>query len=102
MTVSLRARFVTRLQEGIAMNLGMVGLGRMGSNMAQRLVRGGHRVVGYDPSQQARAQAAGVGIEPCESLTKMIAALPAQRAVWLMVPAGEVVDATLDSLTPLL
>jgi 6-phosphogluconate dehydrogenase len=84
------------------MNLGMIGLGKMGANMAQRLVRGGHRVVGFDSGAEARQRAASAGITPVDSLTALIAALPSPRAVWLMVPAGEAVDATLAALTPLL
>jgi 6-phosphogluconate dehydrogenase len=84
------------------MELGMVGLGRMGANMAERLVRGGHTVGGYDPGPAAREQAAARGIVPATSLAELVAALPAPRAVWLMVPAGQVVDATLAELLPLL
>lgn len=84
------------------MELGMVGLGRMGANMAERLVRGGHTVSGYDPGPAAREQAAARGIAPATSLAELVAALPAPRAVWLMVPAGQVVDATLSELLPLL
>ena len=84
------------------MDLGMVGLGRMGANMAQRLVRGGHRVTGYDPGAAAREQAATHGIGAAASLAELVAALPAPRAVWLMVPAGAIVDQTLAELLPLL
>ncbi len=82
------------------MELGMIGLGRMGANMAQRLVRGGHRVAGFDPGPQAREQAARNGIEAVDSLPALIAALPAPRTLWLMVPAGETVDRTLADLLP--
>ncbi|MGJ7901729.1 phosphogluconate dehydrogenase (NAD(+)-dependent, decarboxylating) [Lysobacter sp. 1R34A] len=84
------------------MDLGMVGLGRMGANMAERLVRGGHRLVGFDPTPAAREQAAARGVEATASLRELVAALPAPRTVWLMVPAGAVVDATLAELLPLL
>jgi len=84
------------------MQLGMIGLGRMGANMAQRLVRGGHRVVGLDPSAEARAASASQGIETAESLADLIVHLPTPRAIWLMVPAGAVVDQTLVELLPLL
>ncbi|MBP3983229.1 decarboxylating 6-phosphogluconate dehydrogenase [Pseudoxanthomonas helianthi] len=84
------------------MELGMVGLGRMGANMAQRLLRGGHRVAGFDPGEQARAAAAANGIEAAASLAELVAKLPAPRAVWLMVPAGKIVDDTLDQLLQLL
>lgn len=84
------------------MELGMVGLGRMGANMAERLVRGGHTVGGYDPGPAAREQASARGIRPAASLAELVAALPAPRVLWLMVPAGPVVDATLAELLPLL
>ena len=84
------------------MELGMVGLGRMGANMAERLVRGGHKVSGYDPGAAAREQALTRGVGAAASLAELIAALPAPRVVWLMVPAGKVVDATIAELLPLL
>ena len=83
------------------MELAMIGLGRMGANMAERLTRGGHRVHGYDPGEAARTQAAERGIVIADSLQATIAALPSPRIVWVMVPAG-VVDETLDALLPLL
>ncbi|MFC6840855.1 phosphogluconate dehydrogenase (NAD(+)-dependent, decarboxylating) [Xanthomonas theicola] len=84
------------------MELGLVGLGRMGANMAERLVRGGHRVVGFDLGEAARSAAQQRGVETVASMAALIAALPAPRAVWLMVPAGKIVDATLATLLPLL
>ncbi|WP_303747479.1 phosphogluconate dehydrogenase (NAD(+)-dependent, decarboxylating) [Stenotrophomonas pigmentata] len=83
------------------MELGMIGLGRMGANMAQRLQRAGIAVTGFDPGEHARAQVAGHGIATVEALSALVQALPAPRALWLMVPS-KVVDATLDSLLPLL
>ena len=83
------------------MELGMVGLGRMGANMAERLVRGGHAGTGFDPGAAAREQAAARGIGAAASRAELVAALPAPRAVGLMVPAGAV-DATLAELRPLL
>jgi len=83
------------------MELAMIGLGRMGANMAERLTRGGHRVHGYDPGEPARKQAAERGIAIADSLQAVVAALPSPRIVWVMVPAG-VVDDTLDTLLPLL
>jgi 6-phosphogluconate dehydrogenase len=82
------------------MELGMIGLGRMGANMAERLVRNGHRVVGYDPGAPAREQAAARGIESAASQAELIAALPSPRALWLMVPAGDPVDRSIDELLP--
>ncbi|HDS0951540.1 TPA: decarboxylating 6-phosphogluconate dehydrogenase [Stenotrophomonas maltophilia] len=82
------------------MDIAMIGLGRMGANMAQRLHRGGHRVVGYDPGEGARQRAAEAGLDVVDSLAAAVAALPVPRVVWLMVPAGETVDQTLGLLTP--
>ena len=84
------------------MELAMIGLGRMGANMAERLVRGGHTVRGYDPGEAARQQAEARGIVPHASLQNAVAALPTPRVVWLMVPAGQVVDDTIAQLRPLL
>lgn len=82
------------------MDIAMIGLGRMGANMAERLHRGGHRVIGVDPGEAARTAAAARGFEVSASLADALAALPVPRVVWLMVPAGEVVDQTLASLAP--
>lgn len=79
------------------MDIGMVGLGRMGGNMARRLQRGGHRVVGFDPGPGAVE-----GLEMVASLDALVQALPSPRVVWMMVPAGAPVDATLEGLLPLL
>ncbi|KAF1726075.1 MAG: decarboxylating 6-phosphogluconate dehydrogenase [Pseudoxanthomonas sp.] len=84
------------------MELAMIGLGRMGANMAERLVRGGHTVRGYDPGDAARQQAEARGIVPHANLQNAVAALPTPRVVWLMVPAGQVVDDTIAQLRPLL
>jgi 6-phosphogluconate dehydrogenase len=84
------------------MELGMVGLGRMGRNMAARLVRGGHEVSGYDPAAEARKAAAEQGIRPQASLAALVQALPAPRTLWLMLPAGQVTQDTLHALLPLL
>jgi 6-phosphogluconate dehydrogenase len=84
------------------MDIGMIGLGRMGANMAERLLRGGHRVHGFDAVEAARDAAKARGIAPAESLRALIAALPPPRAVWLMVPAGAIVDDTIAALRPLL
>ena len=83
----------------------MIGLGRMGANMTERLIRGGHRVAAYDRDPKAVERAAGVGATAADSLESLAAALdapPPQRIVWLMVPAGDPVDQTLDGLLPLL
>ena len=81
------------------MQIGMVGLGRMGANMARRLVRGGHQCVAYDVNSSA-AQALGRdGATPATSLDAFVGALAAPRAIWMMVPAA-VVDETIDALVP--
>ncbi|WP_029920024.1 phosphogluconate dehydrogenase (NAD(+)-dependent, decarboxylating) [Nevskia soli] len=82
------------------MELGMIGLGRMGANMAQRLVQGKHRVVGYDPDQAVRKNVESKGIEPVAALDALVGKLKAPRVLWLMVPAGEVVDQTIEALLP--
>ena len=84
------------------MDLGMIGLGRMGANMAQRLVRGGHRVVGFDPNADARKAIESKGAESADSLQAMVGKLAAPRVVWMMVPAGEITDSTVDALLALL
>ena len=71
------------------MELGMIGLGRMGGNMARRLLRGGHRVVAYDRDVKAVKTAAGWGAEAATSLEDLTQKLAVPRAVWLMLPAGE-------------
>jgi len=83
--------------------LAMVGLGRMGANMARRLARGGASVHGFDPQSEARAALAGVpGITLHACLADAIAALPAPRTVWLMLPAGAPSEATLAELPAML
>ena len=83
--------------------LGLVGLGRMGGNMARRLARAGVRVVGYDATPGAAAILADEGVVTAvESLAALAAALPAPRVVWVMVPAGAATQATIDELAPLL
>ena len=82
------------------MELGMIGLGRMGANMAQRLVQGKHRVVGFDPDQAVRKSTESNGVEPVAALDALVGKLKAPRVLWLMVPAGEVVDQTIAALLP--
>jgi 6-phosphogluconate dehydrogenase len=81
----------------------MVGLGRMGANMARRLARGGATVHGFDPQPEARAALDGVsGIVLHASLADALGALPAPRTAWLMLPAGAPSEATLAQLPALL
>jgi 6-phosphogluconate dehydrogenase len=83
------------------MELGMIGLGRMGASMVLRLRRAGHRCVVYDMSAQAVDAAAKQGAVGTRSLEEFVRTLQKPRAIWLMVPAG-VVDETLEKLVPLL
>src|SRR5262249_54769906 len=83
------------------MQLGMVGLGRMGSNLVRRLMRDGHHCVVYDVNADAIKELAGEGATGATSLEDLAAKLDKPRAVWLMLPAA-VVDSTLDALVPLL
>jgi 6-phosphogluconate dehydrogenase len=83
------------------MELGMIGLGRMGASMVQRLLRAGHRCVVYDMSPQAVEASVQRGAVGAGSLEELVGKLAKPRAVWLMVPAG-VVDETLAKLVPLL
>ena len=83
------------------MQLGMIGLGRMGSNMVRRLQRGGHRCVVYDLSEDAVAVMVGQGATGTHTLEAFVAALTPPRAAWIMVPAA-FVDATIAQLAPLL
>ena len=84
------------------MNIGFVGLGRMGANMTERLLLGGHTVVGYDRSSEAVQQVVAKGAQGAESLPDLVSRLEDRRAVWLMVPAGDPVNQTLEALVPLL
>jgi 6-phosphogluconate dehydrogenase len=84
------------------MQLGMIGLGRMGANMVRRLMRNGHECVVFDTSTaavRALTQEAAVGADSIEDL---VGRLRTPRAVWLMVPAGEITDTTITNLVPLL
>ena len=84
------------------MELGMIGLGRMGGNMALRLSKGGHDVVGYDPNQQVVQDYVKQGISGASSLEDLVGKLSAPRAVWSMVPSGDVTEATVNRLGELL
>ncbi|HZX72628.1 MAG TPA: decarboxylating 6-phosphogluconate dehydrogenase [Rhodanobacter sp.] len=84
------------------MQLGMIGLGKMGANMAQRLLKGGHQVTGFDPNADARKQLEGNGGGSADSLKALVGSLAAPRVVWLMVPSGKVTDDTVDALLGLL
>jgi 6-phosphogluconate dehydrogenase len=84
------------------MDIAMIGLGRMGANMAQRLMRGGHRVVGFDPAEAARTGLEQKGAESAATLEALVGKLKSPRVIWLMVPAGAITESTISSLLPLL
>jgi len=84
------------------MKIGMIGLGKMGMNMAQRLVHGGHSVVGNARSESSIREAEVLGVTGARSLDEVVGQLNAPRAVWVMVPAGEVTESVIQSLIPLL
>ena len=83
------------------MQLGMIGLGRMGANMVRRLLAGGHECVVFDRSPKAVEELARAKAVGASSLADLVKKLETPRAVWLMVPAA-VVDATIADLLPLL
>jgi 6-phosphogluconate dehydrogenase len=84
------------------MKIGMIGLGKMGGNMATRLLQGRHAVVVHDLSEEAIARAEAEGATGARSLEELVAALPAPRAVWIMVPAGPPTEATVEAVAALL
>ena len=84
------------------MQIGMIGLGKMGANMAERLLGGGHQVVGYDPRSEAVQSLQKKGGQGASAVKELVQALSAPRAIWMMVPAGKIVDDTLATLSPLI
>ncbi|HEY5710140.1 MAG TPA: decarboxylating 6-phosphogluconate dehydrogenase [Solirubrobacterales bacterium] len=84
------------------MDLGMVGLGRMGANMARRLMRDGHRIVAYDVNPDAVSELAGEGADAAASLQELASKLSAPRSIWVMVPAGEITEKTIADVAAVL
>ena len=84
------------------MQIGLVGLGRMGANMARRLIQGGHRVVAFDLDAQAVSDSAQYGAEGAGSLAELVSLLIPPRAVWLMLPHGEPTENAIADVAPLL
>ncbi len=82
------------------MQLGMIGLGKMGGNMTERLMRDGHKLVVFDRGPDAVARYVAMGSEGASSAADMVARLDAPRVVWIMVPAGKPVDDTITALLP--
>jgi 6-phosphogluconate dehydrogenase len=84
------------------MQLGMIGLGRMGGNMTQRLLRDGHEVVAFDPNAAAVRAAADGGAQGASSVAQVVETLGKPRTVWVMVPAGPITESTIAELGGLL
>jgi 6-phosphogluconate dehydrogenase len=84
------------------MQLAMIGLGRMGGNMVERLMRHGHELVVYDRSDEAMAKYEKLGASRAGDLAAVVRALATPRVIWIMVPAGDPVDQTIASLVPAL
>jgi 6-phosphogluconate dehydrogenase len=84
------------------MRLAMIGLGRMGANMALRLMKGGHELDVFDPDPAPRKALAGTGASAADSIAALVARMPVPRIVWLMVPAGEATEKALAELAGLL
>ena len=84
------------------MELGMIGLGRMGGNMAQRLLNDGHKVVAYDPKEEAVQAIAEEGALGVSSIADLSAQLTPPRAVWVMVPSGQVTESTVSAVAEVL
>jgi 6-phosphogluconate dehydrogenase len=82
------------------MQIGIVGLGRMGANIGRRLMQGGHAVVGYDAAPEMTAKLEGA--TPAADLAGLVKALAPPRVVWVMVPAGKITEAAIDTLSGLL
>jgi len=80
----------------------MIGLGRMGANMTERLIRGGHKVITYDRSAEAIQRVVDKGALGAHSLADFVKQLALPRAIWLMVPSGDPVDQTIEQLLPIL
>lgn len=84
------------------MKIAMIGLGKMGANMTRRLLNHGHEVAVYDLNPDSVAQLAGEGAQAAASMEDLVKLLPTPRTVWLMVPAGEIVDNSITALSTLL
>ena len=84
------------------MDIGITGLGRMGAGMAERWLRGGHRVVAHNRSRGPVDELAAKGAEPAYTVDELVAKLAAPRAIWIMLPAGDVTEQMIHTLIPLL
>ena len=84
------------------MRLAMIGLGKMGANMAERLIQGGHEVVGYNREPDVIAELAAKGMIAAESMEHAVQQLQSRRVVWLMIPSGAPTDEAIHELIPML
>ena len=85
------------------MKAAMIGLGKMGANMARRLIQGGHEIIGYNRTDSVTNDlAASDGLIPATSLEELVDKLPSPRILWMMVPAGEPTETMINTLAPLL
>ena len=84
------------------MELGMIGLGKMGANMTRRLLKGGHRVVVFDPRPEAVQELVEAGAVGAASLAELVSQLTAPRTAWVMVPSGSITEDTVQALAGLL
>src|SRR5215212_2257343 len=82
------------------MKIGMIGLGKMGGNMTERLMKGGHEVVVFDRSPETIARYVALGSTGASDAADIVSRLASPRVVWIMVPAGKPVDDTIAALTP--
>ena len=84
------------------MRIGFVGLGKMGGNMVERLLKGGHEIVAFDPIKEALNEAQSKGAVPANSLQELAKKLDTPRAIWIMVPSGKPTEETINALSSLL
>jgi 6-phosphogluconate dehydrogenase len=84
------------------MQIGIIGLGRMGANIARRLMQGGHQPIVYDIDAAIRAELGTEGATPADTLEAIVAMLPAPRALWVMLPAGKITEGTIAHLGSIL
>jgi 6-phosphogluconate dehydrogenase len=84
------------------MRLAMIGLGKMGGNMVERLMKHGHSVVAFDRDAATVAKYQGLGAAGAKDLADVVRQMPSPRVIWIMVPAGKPVDSTIDTLLPML
>lgn len=84
------------------MHIGMIGLGRMGGNMVERLIEGGHQVSAYDRDSAAVERIGAEGATPCHTLKQLVESLQTPRAIWVMVPSGDPTESTITTLLELM